>query len=196
MRILSIQTGTVSPLTHTAHQSPVFSAIHKTTVSTLQKPLPISIHPLGLEHDEQADLSVHGGIDKAVYVYPFEHYEKWQAWQTTNNLASPFNLGQFGENLTIEGLLETDLWIGDLLNIGDAVCAVSQIRQPCFKFNIVMEHQLAAKHMIESGMTGWYLRVLQQGTVRAGDTITLQHGPRDIRLTEQIDRLQRKKRSI
>lgn len=127
----------------------------------------LMLHQEGLEGDAQADLSVHGGVDKAAYAYPIEHYAYWQ--QQLGREAFPH--GQFGETLTIEGLLETDVAIGDRLRIGEALLEVSQPRTPCFKLGIKMGRKEFPKEFQDSGRVGFYMRVIEPGHLCAGDAI-------------------------
>jgi MOSC domain-containing protein YiiM len=120
-----------------------------------------------LAGDEQADLSVHGGPDKAVYAYPAEHYDRWRSELRRDDL-SP---GWFGENLTTEGLLEDDVAVGDVLRIGSALLEVSQPRVPCFKLAARMDDPAFARPFLKSGRVGFYLRVLEQGELGAGDAV-------------------------
>jgi MOSC domain-containing protein YiiM len=148
---------------------------------------PVEVRPLGLEGDEQADLSVHGGLSKAVYAYPSEHYAWWQQARADAG-ASLFDEalppGMFGENLTVRGLLEQDLWIGDRLVFPDCTLVVSEPRQPCFKFNAVMGFAQAAKLMAQSGYCGWYLRVERPGSLEAGQGFELLPGARQLSVRE------------
>ena len=130
---------------------------------------PIRVTPRTLEGDVQVDLRFHGGLDKAVYCYPLEHYAFWAQDLGRADLAP----GQFGENFTTEGLLETAVCIGDQLAIGTAIFEVTQPRVPCFKLGIRMGDARFVKRFMEAQKTGFYLRVLQEGSVQAGDTITL-----------------------
>jgi MOSC domain-containing protein YiiM len=188
MRLLSISTGKVVPLfgnNHPDYKS-VASAIRKKSVSNLEDPLPVEIHSLGVKGDEQADLSVHGGIEKAIYVYPAEHYAFWNEL-LTRETKKPTLLkhGAIGENFTIEGLLETEVFIGDKLLIDDLEFVVVKLREPCFKFNATLGYKGAAKAMVQSGFCGWYLRVLNTGTLAAGAQINIIHGARDTSIAEQ-----------
>lgn len=128
---------------------------------------PVMLRELGAEGDGQADLSVHGGRDKAIYAYPFEHYAFWQAELDGDD----FVFGHFGENLTTEGLKEEGLAVGDVLRIGEAELEVSQPRSPCLKLGIRMGLPDFPKRFVASGRSGFYLRVLQEGTVASGDPI-------------------------
>ncbi len=121
-----------------------------------------------IEGDQQADLRHHGGVDKAVYCYPQEHYAYWKKELSRDDL-SP---GAFGENLTVTGLDETEVCIGDVFRIGDAVVQVSQPRTPCFKLGIRLELPAIVELFLRSGRVGFYVRVLEEGNLAAGDPIT------------------------
>jgi MOSC domain-containing protein YiiM len=124
---------------------------------------------LNVEGDEQSDLSVHGGVDKAVYAYPSEHYGRWREDLPGTDL--PW--GVFGENLTIEGLVEVAVHIGDCLRIGSAELMVTQPRMPCFKLGIRFGRPDIQKMFLQSGRTGFYLKVLREGDVAAGDVVEI-----------------------
>jgi MOSC domain-containing protein YiiM len=126
---------------------------------------------LNLDGDRQADLSVHGGADKAVYVYPAEHYEFWR--QEVPGRTLPW--GMFGENLTTEGLVEDQIRIGDHLSIGSAVVMVTQPRTPCFKLAAKFGSDDMIARFLLSKRSGFYLSVLAEGEVGAGDTIEIIH---------------------
>ncbi len=136
---------------------------------------PVAVGPLGLSGDEQADLTVHGGPDKAVYFYPSEHYERWRS--DVPRHAARLAPGAFGENLTSRGLDETTIAIGDVLAIGSCVMQVTQPRQPCFKLGIRFGDNTLGRIMMQTGRTGWYARVLQIGTIQAGNDIRLVRRP-------------------
>ena len=143
--------------------------------------------PLGIEGDEQADLSVHGGLSKAVYAYPAKHYAFWQTVRAQAQVALwdevlPF--GSIGENLTLEGIDESALWIGDVLRFPGCELAVSEPRTPCFKFNAALGFKHAAKLMVESGWCGAYLAVRSPGTIAAGQAFSLVPGPREVGIVE------------
>lgn len=127
----------------------------------------VALRRLNLDGDRQADLRVHGGLNKAVYVYPFEHYATWAAELGRTD----FVFGQFGENFTTEGLLEEDVCLGDVYRIGTAIVEVAQPRMPCFKLGIRMGMPEFPKLLVRSGRTGFYLRVREEGEVGAGDAI-------------------------
>jgi len=122
---------------------------------------------LNLEGDRQSDLSVHGGVYKAVYAYPSEHYSYWRSILPDNDL--PW--GAFGENFTIEGLLENDVRIGDRFQIGSAEFMVTQPRMPCYKLGIRFNRTDIIKLFLQSKRSGFYFSVLREGEVEAGDPI-------------------------
>ena len=125
------------------------------------------LRKLGLDGDGHGDPAVHGGIDKAVYAYPIEHYEHWRRELGRDEL----QFGQFGENFTVEGLLEEETHIGDVFQIGGTQVEVTQPRVPCFKLGVKMGLSMFPKHFLASERSGFYLRVLVEGTVGAGDLI-------------------------
>jgi MOSC domain-containing protein YiiM len=179
-RLLSLNLGLACPL-QVGHRS-VLSGIVKTPHEG-----PVEVRPLGLAGDEQADLSVHGGLTKAVYAYPVEHYAFWQTVRAQAGVAAwgeALPPGALGENLTLEGLLETQVWIGDVLRFPDCDLAVSEPRYPCDKFNAVMGFKHAARLMVQSGWCGWYLGVLVPGTISAGQDFELIPGPREVGIAE------------
>lgn len=138
------------------------------TVSTgiFKEPVdsPITVRKLNLQGDQQADLKSHGGVCKALYAYPNEHYAHW----TRELDRTDFSFGQFGENFTVEGMLESEVYVGDLLQLGSAVFEVTQPRVPCFKLGIRMGGlDDFPNRFLRSGLVGFYLRVLEEGTVSA-----------------------------
>jgi MOSC domain-containing protein YiiM len=149
---------------------------------------PVACGPMGLGGDEQADLSVHGGLSKAVYAYPAEHLAFWRtvrAQARASGWDDEVPPGAVGENLTVTGITERSLWIGDRLCLaGGVVLAVSEPRFPCFKFNAAMGFSKAAKLMVESGFCGAYLAVVEPGRLEVGEAFTLQPGPREVGLLE------------
>ncbi len=158
--LVSVQVGAVAPL----GPERVPSGIVKHPVAGA-----VAIGPLGLEGDAQADLSVHGGPDKAVYGYSHDLYPAWAAEYPAH--AERLTPGAFGENLTISGMTEADLCVGDVHAIGSARLQVCQPRQPCFKFALRFGDSRMPKAMVRSGRSGWYYRVLVPGTVQAGDAV-------------------------
>ena len=132
------------------------------------------MHTLGISGDEQSDLTVHGGPRKAVYLYPSEHYVYWRAQLPNEH----FPWGAFGENLTTEGVLESDAFIGDRLTIGSAHFEITQPRMPCYKLGVRFNRLDMTRRFFVSGLSGLYLSVLTEGTQQAGDAITLIPGHR------------------
>lgn len=180
MRLLSVNTGAVGPLQ--VGQRRFISAIGKRA-----RQGEVAVGPLGLEGDEQADPSVHGGLAKAVYAYPVEHLPFWKARRQQAGVSlfdEELPPGFMGENLSICGLLESDAWIGDRLLFPDAVLRVTAPREPCFKFNAIMELPEAGRLMMQGLCCGFYLAVEQPGTLRAGQTFELLPGPRGLRVSE------------
>ena len=162
----------------------VLTAIHKLPV-----PGAVQVLPMGLAGDEQADLSVHGGLDKAVYAYPAEHYPFWREARAQAGLgndieALPF--GSVGENLTLQGVLEADVWVGDVIRFKHCELRVTQPREPCYKFNAAMGFSGATRAMAQKGCCGFYLAVDQPGPVRAGEAFDLVPGPRRLRIAESF----------
>lgn len=149
----------------------------------------VAVVPLGLHGDEQVDLSVHGGLEKAIYAYPVEHYPFWQQARQAAGVASvgdALPMGFVGENLSLQGLLESDVWVGDLLRFPRCVLRVTQPREPCYKFNAVMGFAQASKRMAQSGHCGFYLAVEQGGALRAGESFTLEPGPRRYSIAQRF----------
>lgn len=129
----------------------------------------VRVRLLNLEGDEQSDLTVHGGADKAVYAYPAEHYAWWREELSGVDLS----WGVFGENLTTAGLLENAVRIGDLVRIGTAEFVVTQPRMPCFKLGIRFGRPDMVQRFQRSGRSGWYLSVVREGELAAGDAVEL-----------------------
>lgn len=140
----------------------------------------VKVSRLNLEGDAQADLTVHGGPDKAVYAYPLEQYDYWKTELSNSNL----EWGVFGENLTVEGFDESDVCIGDRLKIGSAMFAVTQPRMPCFKLGIRFGDPTIVKRFYKSGKWGFYLSVLEEGEIETGDEIIVADRSSDIRLAD------------
>lgn len=160
--VVSVQVGHVAPL-GPRHVSSAF--VKRPIAGT------VMAKQLGLVGDQQADLRVHGGPDKAIYCYPVEHYVKWLEERPSNEaLLVP---GGFGENLTTRGLDEDLVCIGDVLRISGVTAQVTQPRQPCFKLGLRFEDPKILRDMLRSGRSGWYLRVLEVGLVKAGVSITV-----------------------
>jgi MOSC domain-containing protein YiiM len=164
----------------------VISAINKTPVSTIIQPNAIEVTASGIVGDEQADPQVHGGTEKALYMYPQEHYPFWSSLLSeAKGQSIHLEHGYLGENLTISGLTEHDVYVGDRLRIGAIECAVTKLREPCYKFTAKTGVASVAKAMIQGARSGWYLRVLQRGRIQAGDAITVIPGPRECSIAQQ-----------
>jgi MOSC domain-containing protein YiiM len=179
-RLLSLNLARAKPLAVGTRS--VMSGIGKRTAGGR-----VAVGMLGLDGDEQADPSVHGGLAKAVYAYPHEHYPVWRTLRAQARVSlwdEDLAPGFMGENLTIAGLLEADAWIGDVLRFADCALAVSEPRYPCFKFEAVMGFRQAAKMMVQSGHCGFYLAVREPGSLAAGETFTVQPGPREVSIAE------------
>lgn len=159
----------------------------RTAIGKQATPGPLEVTMLGLAGDEQADLRVHGGLSKAVYAYPQEHYAFWQTVRAQAQVSlwdEALAPGFLGENLTLSGLLESQVWVGDVLKFPRCSLAVSEPREPCFKFNAVMGFNQASKLMAQSAWCGFYLAVREPGSLQAGETFELIPGPREVGITE------------
>lgn len=130
----------------------------------------VRVGELGLDGDEQVDKKHHGGIDKAVLTYSATHYETWR----DEFPAIPWGPGAFGENLTLAGLIETQVCVGDVFAAGDCLLQISQPREPCWKLSRRWQIPKLAVRVQQTRQTGWYWRVLRGGTLTAGTEITLQ----------------------
>lgn len=163
MKVISISVGKPRIIL-TDSENIITSGIYKKPVNGLVK-----VGQFNLEGDKQADLTVHGGWSKAVYVYPLEHYEFWR-----NDLPdTEFSDGYFGENLTTEGLLETEVFIGDKMRIGSAEFVVTEPRMPCYKLGIRAGRKDILRRFLKSGRSGFYLAVLKIGELKAGDRVEI-----------------------
>jgi MOSC domain-containing protein YiiM len=188
MNLISVNVGL--PREVVWHAQTVTTGIYKSPVQG-----PVTAHKLNLDGDRQADLSVHGGEHKAIYVYPFEHYDYWKKKLPGRDLP----LATFGENFTIEGLLETDVHIGDRFAIGlprtvrsdakgTAEFTVTQPRLPCYKLGIRFEADDMVKKFLASRRTGFYFAVTKEGQVAAGDQIKLlSRDPNAISISEFVE---------
>lgn len=127
----------------------------------------VMLRTLNLDGDKQADLTVHGGPDKALYAYPIEHYEYWRRMLTNIEMSN----GMFGENLTVDGLKESEVSIGDVFQIGSSKVIATQPRMPCYKLGVKFGRMDILKMFLASGRSGIYFKVLEEGEVGAGDTI-------------------------
>ena len=160
MRVLSVNVGL--PREVIWRGKSVTTGIYKEPVEGR-----VPIRALNLDGDRQADLRVHGGLDKAVYAYPSEFYELWSRERSELELGP----GTFGENLTTEGLLDESVSIGDRYRVGTAELVVTQPRLPCFKLGIRMRRDEFVTEFLERGLLGFYLAVAREGEVEAGDPI-------------------------
>ncbi|MCA8235957.1 MOSC domain-containing protein [Burkholderia cenocepacia] len=178
----AVRIGASRPLAGTPHAS----AIDKQPVGAR-----LWLGALGFVGDEHADARHHGGPDKAVHHYAYDHYAWWAGQIGARDvLAGP---GAFGENLSTRGITEHDVCLGDVFTLGGAMLQVSQSRQPCWKLNARFDHPRMAALVQHSGRTGWYYRVLQEGWVEAGDMLALhaRHYP-EWRLSTVLDVLYRR----
>jgi MOSC domain-containing protein YiiM len=174
LRILSVNVGTPRVI-GTDRGEPVLSGIAKAPLAEG----PVFVGTTNIRGDGQADLSVHGGADKAVYAYPSDHWPWWE-----REKAFPCAPAAFGENLTVEGADETQIAIGDRFRWGEAILEVSQPRAPCFKFAIHSGRADAPSVMTVSGRCGWYFRVIREGLGPVKDAVLMrvaQTGGPDIR---------------
>ena len=180
MRLLSVNVSLARPMTIGGRD--LMTGIGKRAVAG-----PVELRPLGIIGDAQADLSVHGGLSKAVYAYPREHYPFWQTVRAQAQVAAwgeGLAPGALGENLTLSGLLEDQVWIGDVLRFGACELAVSEPRFPCFKFDAAMGFSQASKLMTANAWCGFYLAVRQPGMLEAGEAFELIPGPREVGISE------------
>ncbi len=180
MRVLSVNVGGARPLR--AGGRTVLSAIGKRAVDGT-----VEVGALGLAGDEQADLSVHGGLHKAVYAYPAEHYPMWYEARRAAGVSlfdEALPWGFLGENLSIEGLIESEVWVGDRLQFAHCILRVTAPREPCFKFTEVMGFGAAACLMVQHAACGFYLAVEVPGTLAAGERFTLLPGPRGLTISD------------
>lgn len=136
----------------------------------------VEITPLGLVGDEQADLAHHGGVEKAIHHYPFDHYPHWAA--ENPDLAVDWQLPEaFGENISTAGWLETDVCVGDRFRLGSAVVEISQGRDPCWKLGHRLGKPALVARVVATGRCGWYYRVIEPGALEAGDRVVLLERP-------------------
>ena len=162
----AVLTGKIAPLG--GDLSGKKSAIGKTPVVGR-----VWLGETGLEGDQQAELKHHGGPEKALHHYPFDHYATWRSeWRADeSNLSTLDQRGAFGENLSTRGLTEADVCVGDVYRIGGAIVQVSQPRQPCWKLNLRFARADMSRAVQNTRRTGWYYRVLEAGEIGAGDAI-------------------------
>ncbi len=156
------------------------SAIHKTVAYGAQ-----TVEINGFIADEQADLAVHGGADKAIHHYAAEHYP---FWCDNGHLPAATTPAAFGENISTLGLTEQDVCIGDIFEMGSAVLQISQGRQPCWKLNAYTDNKQMTSLFLKTGFTGWYYRVLTPGMAEKGDMMHLTDRPQDSWTVERVTR--------
>lgn len=157
----------------------------KVTTGIFKKPVDerVMLRTLNLDGDKQADLTVHGGPDKAVYAYPIEHYEYWRKIFPYIEMSN----GMFGENFTIEGLKESEVSVGDAFQIGSSKIIATQPRMPCYKLGIKFGRMDVIKKFLASGRSGIYFKVSEKGEVGAGDTIEqIGKDPNQITITDIV----------
>jgi len=176
-KVLSLQLGRAAPL----GPKGVLSGFVKHPVLSR-----VEVTPTGLVGDEQADLRVHGGPEKAVYAYAASRYDAWRAAfpQHGARLVG----GGFGENLTIAGWDETSVCLNDIVAIGTCLLQVSQPRQPCFKFALHFADEAMPRTMVRNGYCGWYYRVLRPGRLAAGNAVSLQERPHALWSVDRVNR--------
>lgn len=176
MKIISVNVG--MPRLVEYNGEPVSTAIYKNPAAGK-----VRVNPLNLAGDAQADLRVHGGASKSVYAYPFEHYAFWQNEYPDKDL--PFAI--FGENLTTEGILETEICAGDRIRIGTAEFIVTEPRFPCFKLGIRFNRKDIIRRFQKSRRSGFYLSVAKTGELEAGDAIEfLERDPHRVTIEELV----------
>jgi MOSC domain-containing protein YiiM len=181
IRLISLNSGRARRITVAEGRSLVTAHGKQATAER------VAVGPLGLATDEQADPSVHGGRGKAVYAYPHEHYAFWKTVRAQARLQlwdEQPEPGLLSENLTISGLMETHAWIGDRLRFAHCTLAINEPRMPCSKFDTAMGFKQASKMMVQSGFCGFYLSVIIEGTLQAGDEAELVPGPRELTIAD------------
>jgi len=186
MKLISVNVGL--PRIVMSNGEPVSTGIFKEPVAGR-----VVLRTLNLDGDRQADLSVHGGPSKAVYVYPSEHYGYWK--RELPEMKLPW--GMFGENFTTAGLFESELNIGDKFRVGSAVVMVTEPRMPCYKLGIKFGRPDIVKRFLASERTGFYFAVLQEGEVGVGDPIELiEESKRNVRVSEITQLYTREKHNV
>ncbi len=165
MKIISVNVAQVEQISYRGRQ--VNTGIFKIPVMNS-----VRVTQLGLTNDVQVDKAVHGGVDRAVYAYPIEHYAAWRT-QLGPGVLERFGYGAFGENLTIEGLLENEVCVGDELAIGSAKLMVQSPRIACFKLATKLGIGDMPRRFGASGSCGFYLRVIDEGEIKSGDEIVI-----------------------
>jgi MOSC domain-containing protein YiiM len=186
MTLISVNVGL--PRIVMSNGDPVSTGIFKEPVAGR-----VMLRTLNLDGDRQADLSVHGGPSKAVYVYPSEHYDYWK--HELPGMKLPW--GMLGENFTTTGLFESELNIGDKFQVGSAIVMVTEPRMPCYKLGIRFGRSDIVKRFLASERTGFYFAVLQEGEVGAGDGIQLiEASKRSVKVSDITQLYTREKHNI
>lgn len=176
--ILSVNVGTPRQVP-AAHGQTVLTSIFKSPVEGRR-----AVRRHNIEGDRQSDLTVHGGPNKAVYCYPSEHYAYWKEQLPEHDLSV---YGAFGENLTTSGILETEVWIGDQFRAGSAVLQVTQPRMPCFKLGLRFNLSTMVKRFWQSGRSGIYFSIVEEGDLAAGDAIErIARGPEQLTVADVV----------
>lgn len=163
--VLAVLTGTVAP----------FRADEPSAIAKRPADAPVQVTPLGLAGDQQADRVHHGGLDKAIHHYPFDHYAHWRSALGEHPLLD--QPGGFGENIATSGLVDADVCLGDRLRLGTALVEVSHGRKPCWKLGHRFGRPELTALVVQNGRAGWYYRVLEPGMVGAGDRLELLDRP-------------------
>jgi len=160
MKVLSVQVGSLQEMLRSGKKI-------RTGIFKQKTEGPIKVTRLGLEGDDQGNKKLHGGIYKAICVYPSEHYDHWK-----EELGNPgLSFGDFGENLTTAGLMEGDIYLGDRLRIGSAELVVTQPREPCITLNARLSTKDISARIRKSGQSGFYFSVVEEGIIKNGDSI-------------------------
>lgn len=177
MKVLSVNIGRTKTIV--VGGKSVQTGIYKSSTEKT-----IRLNKLNLSGDEQADKGVHGGLWKAVYIYPSEHYAKWESKFPNMNLV----YGAFGENITSAGLIENEIFVGDILQMGSGILSVTEPRQPCFKLIHKLKEKNAGKFMLEHLITGFYLKVIEEGSIKSDSEIRIiERGIGDVSISELTD---------
>jgi MOSC domain-containing protein YiiM len=181
MKIISVNVAQIEEISYRGKQV-------KTGIFKIPAMNAVRITELGFANDVQVDKAVHGGVDRAAYAYPIEHYAAWRA-ALGPGVLERFGYGAFGENLTIEGLLESEVCVGDELKIGSASFMVQAPRIACYKLATKLGIGDMPKRFGASGRSGFYLRVMEEGEVKAGDEIVIMSRADDAISVADLNRL-------
>jgi len=174
--VFKVFVGKVGELLDTKRNEAIPTAIAKQEVEET-----VFVTKLGLTGDEQADTKNHGGVDKAILMYPTYHYPEFWTPKYSN-----MTYGAFGENISVRGLDETEVCIGDIFKMGEVLIEVTQPRKPCFKPNVRFGSKEIMMDTINNQYTGWYVRVLKEGEVKQGDEIVLMARPNPYHTIERV----------